>query len=128
MQISSQVLFVCRLSLIFMWLFTAATSFWWARDMGYEVLALKHLQGFTADFLIDAGSALDAFIGLWLMTRFKLHWCYVLQIFIIVSYSLLLSWIAPDFWLHPFGPLVKNIPILALLYLLAKTRVHPDAK
>lgn len=107
-----------RLSLSFLWLFTAATSFWWARDIGYEVLAQQHISGKVADFCINAGSLLDASIGVWLIANYQLRWCYRLQILLILSYSLLLSLIAPSFWLHPFGPVTKNIPILALIFWL----------
>lgn len=109
---------ICRLSLAFMWLFTAATSFWWGRQLGYEVLALQHIEGNLADVCINAGSLLDAAMGLWLLVNYRIPWCYRLQVLIIVVYSILLSIIAPQFWLHPFGPLTKNIPIVALLLLL----------
>ncbi|GGY85257.1 hypothetical protein GCM10011613_32970 [Cellvibrio zantedeschiae] len=120
MLTQSTIFRYCRFSLAFMWLFTAATSFWWGRDIGYEVLALQNIQNDFADLCINAGSLLDAFIGLWLLGNYQLKWCYRLQITIILVYSLLLSFIAPQFWLHPFGPITKNIPILALLFFLYK--------
>lgn len=109
---------ICRLSLSVLWLFTAATSFWWGRSIGYEVLALQNIQDEFADWCINAGSLIDVIIGIWILTTYKLKWCYGLQILIILSYSILLTLIAPSFWLHPFGPLTKNIPILALLYVI----------
>jgi hypothetical protein len=109
---------LCRYALAVLWLFTAATSFWWGRQIGYEVLALQHIQGELADACIAAGSLLDAAVGLWLLSGYKSKRCYKAQIAIIGVYSLLLTIIAPDFWLHPFGPLTKNIPIVALLVLL----------
>jgi hypothetical protein len=130
-QIPARIELVCRLSLSFLWLFTAATSFWWARDIGYDVLAQQHIQGELADWCINVGSILDVLIGIWLLTAGKLTWCYRLQIVLILSYSILLTIIAPEFWLHPFGPVTKNIPILALLLLLHKAEVsnqlHPSA-
>ena len=120
MQIPARFELLCRLSLSFLWLFTAATSFWWARSIGYDVLAEQHIQGELADWCINAGSILDALIGIWLLSVYKLKWCYKLQIVLILSYSILLTIIAPEFWLHPFGPVTKNIPILVLLLLLYK--------
>ena len=35
-------------------------------------------------------------------------------------YTVLLSVIDPAFWLHPFGPLTKNAPMLVLIWLLAE--------
>ncbi len=112
---------LCRFSLAFMWLFTAATSYWWGRDTGYEILASQNIKNDIADWCINAGSLLDAFIGLWLLSNYQLKGCYGLQIIIILVYSILLSFIAPQFWLHPFGPVTKNIPILALLLLMYKS-------
>jgi hypothetical protein len=118
MAIPPRIELLCRLSLSVLWLFTAATSFWWGRGIGYEVLALQNIQGEFADWCINAGSLFDALIGVWLLTAYKRKECYRIQIMLIVSYSILLSLIAPGFWLHPFGPITKNIPILALLFLL----------
>ncbi len=121
MKLPVQLELICRLSLSALWLFTAATSFWWGRTIGYEVLALQNIQGEFSDWCINAGSFLDALIGFWLLTTYRLKWCYSFQIILIISYSILLTHIAPAFWLHPFGPLTKNIPIVALLYLLYKS-------
>lgn len=123
-KVPAYVELIARLSLSFLWLFTATTSFWWGRNIGYEVLAQQHIQGEFADLCINAGSILDAGIGCWLLTGRKLGWCYKLQIILIASYSILLSFIAPEFWLHPFGPITKNIPILALIFILMKSEKH----
>jgi hypothetical protein len=110
---------IARLSLSFLWLFTAATSFWWARNIGYEVLSLADIHSKMANVFINLGSLLDAAIGVWLLSNKQLKWCYRFQIILIISYSLLLTLIAPSFWLHPFGPVTKNIPILVLIYWLS---------
>lgn len=118
MNISYRAQLMCRISLSFVWLFTAVTSFWWGRKIGYDVLAQQHIYGILADVCINAGSLLDSIIGIWLLTTYQLKWCYRIQIVVIVSYSILLSIIEPSYWLHPFGPLTKNLPILALLFVL----------
>lgn len=71
-----------------------------------------------------AGSFLDAAIGVWLLTSVQLKWCYRLQIVLIISYSILLSFIAPEFWLHPFGPITKNIPVIVLIGILMKSETY----
>ncbi len=109
---------LCDISLSVLWLFTAVTSLFWGRKLGYDVLAEQGIDGELANLLINAGSLLDAFIGVWLLLPIARRWCYLTQIFTIVLYSLLLSIIQPSFWLHPFGPLSKNIPLLAFIYCL----------
>lgn len=97
------------------------TSLLWGRDIGYAVLAQQNIQGSTADLCINAGGILDAFIGLWLLTTYQLKWCYRFQILIIMVYSILLTIIDVSYWLHPFGPITKNIPILVLLFMLLQS-------
>lgn len=120
-----KILLASRLSLSLLWLFTAASSFWWGRTIGYEVLAKQEITGPFADLCINAGSLVDAAIGLWLLTAYKLQWCYRAQFIIILSYTILLSFIDPSFWLHPFGPLTKNIPLLVFIFWLSKAECNP---
>lgn len=122
----ARTILICRLSLAFMWLITAATSFWWARDIGYDVLAKAGIQNRVADFCINAGSLLDAIIGCWLITNWKIRVCHLAQVLVILTYSLLLTFIAPEFWLHPFGPLTKNLPIIVFIYILLKAPKKPQ--
>ncbi|HSC76726.1 MAG TPA: DoxX-like family protein [Pseudomonadales bacterium] len=110
-----------RLSLCFLWLFTALTSVLWGRNAGYAVLAQHNIQGATADLCINAGGILDTIIGLWLLTACHLKWCYRFQILVVTVYSILLTIIDASYWLHPFGPITKNIPIVALLFILLQS-------
>jgi hypothetical protein len=122
MKFLSSDQFLPRLSLCFLWLFTALTSTLWGRDVGYAVLAQQNIRGSTADLCINAGGILDAIIGLWLLTAYNLKWCYRIQILIIIAYSILLTIIDASYWIHPFGPITKNIPILALLFMLLQSK------
>ena len=40
------------------------------------------------------------------------------QAVLILVYTAIISVRLPEFWLHPYGPLVKNLPLLAMLLLL----------
>lgn len=120
MHSTPKILLASRFSLSLLWLFTAASSFWWGRAIGYDVLAKQQIIGAFADLCINAGSLVDAVIGFWLLTAYKLQWCYRAQLIIILSYTILLSIIDPSFWLHPFGPLTKNIPLLVFIFWLSQ--------
>ncbi|UDL05317.1 DoxX-like family protein [Marinobacter sp. CA1] len=104
-----------RLSLSFLWLFTAVTSAFLARDIGYQVLASGGITGTFADVCLYSGSLVDAAIGLWVLSGRKLKPCYLVQLMVIATYTLLLTIIDPGFWTHPFGPLTKNLPLLVLI-------------
>ena len=41
------------------------------------------------------------------------------QIALILAYTAIITWHLPEFWAHPYGPVLKNVPILAALLLLA---------
>lgn len=114
-----------RLSLSFLWVFTGLTSVIFAKSTGYEVLAGVGVTGIKADISIYAGSALDIFIGIWLLLGWKQKSCYLVQIAIIAVYTILLTVMAPEFWLHPFGPVTKNIPIVVLILILYKNQLFP---
>jgi hypothetical protein len=36
----------------------------------------------------------------------------------VLAYSIIIAIFLPAYWLHPFGPVLKNLPILLLLWLL----------
>jgi hypothetical protein len=40
------------------------------------------------------------------------------QIALIGGYTVLITFFLPEYWLHPYGPITKNLPILALIALL----------
>ena len=111
---------IARLSLGFLWSFTGLVSIFYAENMGYRILADAGITGFFADACIYGGSITDIMIGAWLFLGRGIAACCILQIVFIIIYTVLLSIIDPVYWLHPFGPLSKNIPILVLVYVLYK--------
>jgi hypothetical protein len=109
---------VAHFSMVFLWLDTALTSVSGGRQLGYEVLSGAGITGVFADICVFGGAGLDLFLGIWLVSSITPLTCLRVQAIIVLLYSLLLSCVAPGFWLHPFGPLTKNIPILAIIFLL----------
>lgn len=112
--------FMARLSLSLLWISTGVVSLFFARDIGYQVLSKADITGWMADATINIGSILDIVIGIWLLIGKNMRLCYFLQLLTISIYSLLLTLIDPRFWLHPFGPLTKNIPIFVMVFYLYK--------
>ena len=104
-----------KYSLAFLWMFTGLTSIFFSPEIGYELLANADITGSIADIAVYAGGILDIVLGVWLITSFKTTLCCIVQISIISIYTVLLTFIDPSFWLHPFGPITKNIPIIVLI-------------
>ena len=48
--------------------------------------------------------------------RRKFLW--IAQTALIAVYTVTITFYLPEFWLHPFGPLIKNLPILAAILVL----------
>jgi len=102
-------------SLVFLWIFTGVTSIYFSPEIGYEILTSANITGSMADFSVYAGGALDIVLGLWLLTSIKTKVCCIMQVATIALYTLILTVIDASFWLHPFGPITKNFPIIVLI-------------
>jgi hypothetical protein len=64
------------------------------------------------------GALLDIALGIATLA-WRRRWVYLLQIVTIAGYTAILTIALPGYWLHPFGPLLKNLPMLVLLAALA---------
>ncbi|MEM5552322.1 DoxX-like family protein [Pseudoalteromonas neustonica] len=112
------LLYATKYALAFLWIFTGLTSVYFAPDVGSEILAGANIVGLPAKAAIYAGGMLDIALGLWLVTSFKTQVCCLVQVAVIITYTALLTLIDASFWLHPFGPITKNIPIVVLICFL----------
>jgi uncharacterized membrane protein YphA (DoxX/SURF4 family) len=113
-----------KYSLAFLWVFTGLTSIYLSPEIGYEILASANITGSMADFSVYAGGALDIVLGLWLLTSVKTKLCCIVQVAVIALYTAILTFIDASFWLHPFGPITKNIPIIVLILLIMINKVE----
>ena len=46
------------------------------------------------------------------------RWVWLVQLALIGGYTVLITFFLPEYWLHPYGPISKNLPILAAILLL----------
>lgn len=115
---SERMVLIARLSLAFLWISTGLTSVTFGRELGYSVLASAGMTGTLAHVAVYFGSLLDLILGFWILSGWRFHICCQLQIIVILVYSVLLTFIDYTFWFHPFGPITKNLPIIALILIL----------
>jgi len=112
---------VLRVALAFLWLWTAAVSLGlYPVQDSYELLARVGLRGGFATFALYAAATLDLVLGL-LTLGAPARWrraVWLVQLVLIGGYTLVITFFLPAFWLHPFGPITKNVPIAALIALL----------
>ena len=110
---------LARLSLAAVWLITAAvTLFAWPIEDSVAMVERTGLTGALALAAVYAGALLDTAFGIATLTVRRARWLWIAQAAVILVYSAIIAVALPEFLAHPFGPVVKNLPILALLALL----------
>lgn len=98
-----------------LWLWTAWVSwFAWPHAESIAWLAACGIPAAWGEATLAAASLLDAAIGCALLLRPR-RWLWPLQLALVGGYTVAMTFCLPGFWLHPFGPLSKNLPILVLL-------------
>jgi len=111
-----------RASLAAVWLATAAVSAGlYPVAQSYELLARSGVPPAWQPLMLYGAVGLDLLLGvltLWRLSPAARRRLWLAQAALITGYTLIISVRLPEFWLHPYGPLTKNLPILALLLLL----------
>ena len=117
--IQNKYLIFLRLILVFVWLATAIVSFGWQDTQGIKLLndaGLHYLK--INKLIIVTGALLDALLGILLLLK-PSTFVYKICLWSMIAMSVIASILSPSLWLHPLGPLTKNVPIaIALLILI----------
>lgn len=87
-------------------------------EQSLRLLAATGATGALAWLLLYGAAAFDLALGVATLTLWRRRWLWQLQIALIVFYTLVISIALPEFWAHPYGPIVKNLPMLAGILLL----------
>lgn len=110
-----------RFALAAVWIVTGLLSLGiYPVEASYALLAEVGLHGALASLALYGAAVLDIALGIATLA-FPGRWLWRMQLAIMASYTVIISFFLPEFWLHPFGPILKNVPILALLIALDAT-------
>jgi uncharacterized protein YbjT (DUF2867 family) len=105
-----------RLALAVLWLGSGLVSLLpCAWPTGPALLAQIGVTGGAARFLLFGAAAVDIAVGLALLVNWRPMLIGVAQLVLIATFTATLTLQAPIWWLHPFGPLLKNLPVLVLV-------------
>lgn len=110
-----------RLSLAVMWIVTGIVSLGiYPVDDSLDLLARAGVPRPLQSAMLYGAARLDLFLGVaTLVPMRQRRWLWIIQSALVVFYTAVITIRLPEFWAHPYGQVLKNIPILALLWLLA---------
>lgn len=107
-----------RWSLAVVWLATAAVSFGlYPVADSLDLLARTGLTGPLALVMLYGAALLDLLLGIATLWR-PGRWLWWSQLALMGFYTAMITLRLPEFWLHPYGPVLKNLPIAAALCVL----------
>ena len=108
-----------RAAVAVLWIASGVVSLgFYPTSASYELLERVGLTGGPAVLALYGAALLDIAFGLAVYLVRRRRWLWRLQIGVVVTYSAIIALALPEFWLHPFAPMLKNLPLLAALVLL----------
>ncbi|MEK4034070.1 SDR family oxidoreductase [Methylocystis sp. IM3] len=110
---------VLRWSLAILWIVTGLLSFGlYSVDKSYDLLAAIGLTGPVASLALYGGAALDFILGLILLRGWRPALIGWIQLASMAAFTLLAMGLPGEYWLHPFAPILKNLPIAAAILVM----------
>lgn len=110
-------------SIAFLWIASGIIPITAAQNASYALLANIGLLDSQASIALYTSATLNIFLGLLTLCYWRLHILGAIQCLVIIAYSTVITVHTPAFWLLPFAPIIKNIPILAAtLVMMAMAR------
>jgi uncharacterized protein YbjT (DUF2867 family) len=107
-----------RWSLCWLWIWSGLVSAGSPAEDSLGLLGRVGLHGAAAILALWAAVGLDVLAGVLLLFRRWRTRAYLLQLALMAGYTAVITVGLPEFWLHPYAPIAKNLPIAALTVLL----------
>lgn len=108
-----------RLALAFIWIWTAVVVLFLAPIE--DSLILMAPLGFPEQVsvaIIWLVALFELAMGAALVANWRVREVTLIQMVLISAFTIIITLFLPEQWLHPFGPVSKNIPLLAATYIL----------
>lgn len=108
-----------RWSIVAVWIITAIVSFGlYPVEASYDLLARTGIPPILQPLMLYGAASFDLLLGLGIAFLPRRRWLWLAQLALISFYTVVIAWKLPEFLLHPYGPLTKNLPMLAAIWLL----------
>jgi hypothetical protein len=122
----SWLLPLLRVSVAIVWLAAGVVSLGlYPIEESYVLLERSGVPRAWAPLFLYGASILDIALGVATLALSRRHMLWLAQIALITIYSAIIACTLPEFWLHPYGPLVKNAVVLAAIALLYELEKEP---
>ncbi|MEN9449674.1 MAG: hypothetical protein RJA83_288 [Pseudomonadota bacterium] len=110
-----------RISVAFIWIFSAIISVLpVSSPLSFDTLTQAKIPHSFQTFALYGLSTVDLLLGLATLFNYRLIIMGFLQCVLILFYTTIISFSLPIYWLHPFAPIAKNIPLfVAILIMMA---------
>lgn len=110
---------ILRHAIAFVWIATAIVSaFFYPASLSYELLERSGVPAAYAPLMLYGASAFDLLLGLGILLLPHRRMLWLAQLGLIGFYTVVIAIKLPEFLVHPYGPLTKNLPMLAAIWLL----------
>jgi uncharacterized protein YbjT (DUF2867 family) len=110
---------VLRVSIALVWIVSGIVSLGiYPVEESYALLARAGIGGWLAPVFLYGAAVMDLVFGIAILVLPHRRLLWLAQIVVIVVYTVIITFKLPEFWLHPYGPVVKNLPLLAAIWLL----------
>ncbi len=108
-----------RWSLGLLWIATGLLSFGlYPIEKSYALLAEIGLHDSSAAAALYGGAAIDLLLGALLLFRWRPVAVGLAQLAMMLVFTAIATRLPAEYWLHPFAPLLKNLPIAAALLVM----------
>ena len=113
------------LSVAVLWAYSGIMPVLFAPDESLVMLAKLGIAESLQWGVFLFASALDVMFAVLIISRYRYQtWLWLAQFVVVASYSVIVAIGLPENWTHPFAPLIKNVPIMALLFYLYQRHKH----
>ena len=110
---------ILRYSIVAVWIVTAIVSYGlYPVEASYELLARTGIPPALQPLMLYGAATFDLLLGLGILFLTRRRWLWLMQLGLIGFYTVVIAIKLPEFLLHPYGPLTKNLPMLAAIWLL----------
>jgi uncharacterized protein YbjT (DUF2867 family) len=119
-----------RLAIAFLWVWTGIVSLGlYSVADSLALLGRVGLHGVVAQVALYGAAGLDLLLGAATLLA-PPRWrgaVWAAQLLLIGAYTVLITVFLPEYWLHPYGPITKNLPLMAAIGLLWALEPAPQS-